>query len=201
MTTLVLQFARELKTAASQICSSMKSGKRIISSTLLVVFQYLLYSHTVQGFSIFRSIHLPTPLLIPFFLLGARGNHNLYMSVLAPFVFWPYAHSLNSNDGTRCKLSALHLFWQVASVIDSLHHSLGCSFPAWEMWSRNGLTDRTAEEWLSQLEYLLHIFSLEWHLRQTWADVILGTVTGISEYHEYHFIVSENLSFKFWLYH
>lgn len=138
MTTLVLQFDRELKTAASQICSSMKSGKRNRLSTLLVIFQYLLYLLTVKGFSFFRSTHLTTPLLILFFIRGWRDSLCLHVNICS-FLFWPHAPSLNRSRGTRCKLSALRLFWQVASVIDTLHHSLGRSFPP-----RRSRADRTA---------------------------------------------------------
>lgn len=71
----------ELKTTASQICSSMKSGKRNRLSTLLVIFQYLLYLLTVKDFSFFRSIHLTPPLLMLFFIRGWRDSLCLHVNI------------------------------------------------------------------------------------------------------------------------
>lgn len=86
MTTSGLQFDRELKTAASQICSSVKSGKRNWLSTLLVIFHYLLYLLTVKGPSFFRSIHPITPMLIPLFIRSWGGE----LAMSARQYFLPY---------------------------------------------------------------------------------------------------------------
>lgn len=86
MTTSGLQFDRELKTAASQICSSVKSGKRNWLSTLLVIFHYLLYLLTVKGFSFFRSIHQITPMLIPLFIRGWGDWQCLHINI--SFIFF-----------------------------------------------------------------------------------------------------------------
>lgn len=115
MTTSVLRFDRELKTAESQICSSMKSSKRNKLSTLLVIFQYLLYLLTVTGFSFFRSIHLITPLLKPFFIRGCRDLQHLHVSIC---LISDHRHSawIETMHGTRCKL------YQPSICFDRLHH-------------------------------------------------------------------------------
>lgn len=162
MTTSGLQFDRELKTAASQICSSVKSGKRNWLSTLLVIFHYLLYLLTVKGPSFFRSIHPITPMLIPLFIRSWGGIDNVCTSIFLSFIFSDHMHP---KFQPSIYFDKLHQ-WQIHYITQ------GHSFPA-----LSSKADRAAGRQLSsQLGYPLHSFCSKWHLRQTCTDLILGTV-------------------------
>lgn len=147
MTTSGLQFDRELKTAASQICSSVKSGKRNWLSTLLVIFHYLLYLLTVKGFFIFfRSIHPITPTLIPLFIGSWEG-----LAVSARQYFLNFFFFL-----TTC--TQMQSFSPPFILISCISDRYITSLRAIHFLPWSSRADRTAGGQLSsQLEYLLHI--------------------------------------------